>query len=98
VLKHPDELTGTQATELQGQWMQARYSSLGAPAVLSGGITFETLPFGPVTTTDSGLISTFTLSGRGIGFFPIRDISLVLSKYCREARRQIPACELPYRS
>src|SRR5688572_8482950 len=41
---------------------------------MPGGITFVTDPLGPVTTTESGLISTFTLSGRGTGFFPIRDI------------------------
>jgi HK97 family phage portal protein len=47
VLKHPDELTATQAGELQGQWMAARYNSLGSPAVLSGGIEFETLTMSP---------------------------------------------------
>lgn len=47
VLKHPDELTADQATELQGQWMSARYSALGAPAVLSGGINFETVTMSP---------------------------------------------------
>src|SRR5688572_5015431 len=41
---------------------------------MPGGITFATDPLGPVTTTESGLMSTFTLSGRGMGFFPIRDI------------------------
>ena len=47
VLKHPDELEEGQAGELQAQWMAARYSSLGAPAVLSGGIEFETLTMTP---------------------------------------------------
>lgn len=47
VLKHPDELTSTQAGALQSQWMTARYSALGAPAVLSGGIEFETLTMSP---------------------------------------------------
>jgi hypothetical protein len=43
--------------------------------LIPGGMGFETEPFGPVTTTESGLISTFTLSGIGIGFFPILDIT-----------------------
>lgn len=47
VIKHPDELTETQAGALQTQWMTARYSSLGAPAVLSGGVEFETLTMTP---------------------------------------------------
>lgn len=47
VLKHPEELSAQQAAELQGQWMGARYNSAGAPAVLSGGITFETLTMSP---------------------------------------------------
>src|SRR3989304_1184397 len=42
--------------------------------LIPGGIGFVTVPFGPVTTTLRSLISTFTLSGTGMGFFPIRDI------------------------
>jgi HK97 family phage portal protein len=54
VLNYPDgELTATQAADLQNQWVEARMSSLGLPAVLSGGVTFETLQFSP---TDMALI------------------------------------------
>jgi HK97 family phage portal protein len=47
VLIHPDDLTAQQAYELQSQWVQARMSTLGLPAVLSGGIDFKTLQFNP---------------------------------------------------
>jgi len=47
VLKHPDELTSRQTRALQADWVEARMSSLGLPAVLSGGIEFETLQFSP---------------------------------------------------
>jgi HK97 family phage portal protein len=47
VLKHPDELTKVQSEALQLQWVEARLSSMGLPAVLSGGIEFETLQFSP---------------------------------------------------
>jgi HK97 family phage portal protein len=48
VLTHPDELTDAQASDLQAAWVQARTSSLGLPAVLSGGITFEALQLSPM--------------------------------------------------
>ena len=41
VLEHPDELSRSQAAELQAQWVQARVSALGEPAVLSGGVTWK---------------------------------------------------------
>lgn len=53
VLEHPDELSKQQATDLQTQWVEARLSTLGLPAVLSGGVTFKTLQFSP---TDMALI------------------------------------------
>lgn len=53
VLKHPDELTATQANDLQSQWVSARMSGMGLPAVLSGGVEFETLAFSP---TDMALL------------------------------------------
>jgi HK97 family phage portal protein len=40
VLMHPDELTAAQADTLKAQWVQARLSGLGEPAVLSGGVTW----------------------------------------------------------
>jgi HK97 family phage portal protein len=47
VLTHPDDLTAKQAYDLQSQWVEARMSTLGLPAVLSGGIDFKTLQFNP---------------------------------------------------
>ena len=47
VLKHPDELTAEQSANLQAQWVQSRMSSMGLPAVLSGGLEFETLQYSP---------------------------------------------------
>src|SRR5205085_1982044 len=55
-----------------------------------------------VKTTELGLISTFTLSGIGMGFLPIRDIVpsvlSLLNKCCRAARRRSLACGLACRS
>jgi HK97 family phage portal protein len=47
VLVHPDELTAAQSSDLQAQWVNARMSSIGLPAVLSGGVDFKTLQFNP---------------------------------------------------
>jgi HK97 family phage portal protein len=47
VLTHPDELTAAQSADLQSQWVAARMSSIGLPAVLSGGVDFKTLQFNP---------------------------------------------------
>src|SRR5207247_9828456 len=41
--------------------------------LMPGGMGFVTDPLGPVTTTVSGFISMFTLSGTGIGCLPILD-------------------------
>src|SRR5262249_55318601 len=61
---------------------------------MPGGIGFVTEPFGPLTTTWSGLISTFTFSGTGMGFLPILAISLALSI---DAAEQLAAKTLPAR-
>ena len=53
VLEHPDELTAQQAADLQAQWVQARISSLGEPAVLSGGVTWKPTQMNP---KDMGLL------------------------------------------
>jgi HK97 family phage portal protein len=53
VLEHPEELTAEQAAELQAQWVQARISSLGEPAVLSGGVTWKPTQMNP---KDMGLL------------------------------------------
>ena len=52
-LEHPEELTATQSTDLQTQWVNARRASLGLPAVLSGGVTFKVAGVSP---TDMALL------------------------------------------
>jgi len=47
VITHPSELTGTQVADLQAQWYASRSSSLGMPAIMSGGITIEPLQISP---------------------------------------------------
>jgi HK97 family phage portal protein len=47
VLVHPNRLTAEQAAALQQQWVTARMSSIGMPAVLAGGVDFKTLSFDP---------------------------------------------------
>lgn len=46
-LVHPSELTAEQSTALQSQWIAARMSKMGLPAVLSGGLDFRQLTFSP---------------------------------------------------
>jgi phage portal protein BeeE len=40
IITHPDPLTAEQSAGLQEQWVTARMSSMGLPAVLSGGVEF----------------------------------------------------------
>ncbi len=47
VLKHPGNLTAEQANELKWQWVEARTNAMGLPAVLSGGVEFETIQLSP---------------------------------------------------
>ena len=47
VLEHPEELTAEQAAALQAQWVAARVSAIGEPAVLSGGVTFKPVQANP---------------------------------------------------
>ena len=47
ILKHPEELTADQSAALQAQWVQARMSSIGMPAVLSGGVEWEATQINP---------------------------------------------------
>lgn len=47
VITHPDELTAAQSANLQSQWLEARTSSIGLPAVLSGGVTFTPTQMSP---------------------------------------------------
>src|SRR5262245_15790681 len=47
ILKHPEQLDADQSATLQAQWVEARTSSLGLPAVLSGGIEWEATQLNP---------------------------------------------------
>jgi HK97 family phage portal protein len=47
ILTHPEELTSEQSAELQAQWVQARASRIGEPAVLSGGVAFQSIAASP---------------------------------------------------
>lgn len=47
ILTHPEDLTPDQSAQLQNQWISARMSSLGAPAVLSGGISWQPTQLNP---------------------------------------------------
>jgi HK97 family phage portal protein len=47
ILQHPEELSAEQAATLQAQWVQARLSTIGEPAVLSGGVTWQATQMNP---------------------------------------------------
>jgi HK97 family phage portal protein len=47
VLQHPEELSAEQASTLQAQWVQSRLSTIGEPAVLSGGLTWTPTQINP---------------------------------------------------
>jgi HK97 family phage portal protein len=47
VLEHPAELSPAQAAQLKADWVQARLSAVGEPAVLSGGIKWEPTQVNP---------------------------------------------------
>lgn len=47
VLTYPGRLSRERVLELQAQWVEARMSGMGLPAVLSGGIDFRTLDYNP---------------------------------------------------
>jgi HK97 family phage portal protein len=63
ILTHPEELTSKQAGELQSQWVQARASRLGEPAVLSGGVSYEAIQASP---KDMALVELSQLTEAGI--------------------------------
>ncbi len=48
VLEVEDELSAKQATDLQTQWINARMSTLGLPAVLDGGATWKATQVNPL--------------------------------------------------
>ena len=47
ILTHPEDLTAEQALDLQTQWVKARSSHIGEPAVLSGGVTYQGIQISP---------------------------------------------------
>jgi HK97 family phage portal protein len=47
ILTHPQELRPDAAAKLQAQWVQARLSHIGEPAVLSGGVTWQAVQSNP---------------------------------------------------
>jgi len=47
ILQHPEQLSPDQAAALQQQWVAARMSTLGEPAVLSGGVTWQATQINP---------------------------------------------------
>jgi HK97 family phage portal protein len=47
LLEHPEELTPEQSSLLKAQWVQARMSAIGEPAVLSGGVTWKPTQVNP---------------------------------------------------
>ena len=47
ILSHPAELTAGRARELLDQWLEARMSNLGLPALLSGGVTWQATQMNP---------------------------------------------------
>jgi HK97 family phage portal protein len=47
VLEHPHEINAVQAAQLKADWVSARLSSIGEPAVLSGGITWKPTQINP---------------------------------------------------
>jgi HK97 family phage portal protein len=63
ILTHPEELTAKQASDLQAQWVLARQSSIGEPAVLSGGVTHEAIQTNP---KDMALVDLAQLTGSRI--------------------------------
>lgn len=56
-LTHPNELTAEQSAQLQNQWIAARRATMGAPAVLSGGVTFQAVGLTPSELALSDLAS-----------------------------------------
>jgi HK97 family phage portal protein len=47
ILHHPEELSAEKSADLKAQWMAARASSMGEPAVLTGGVMHEVVAVNP---------------------------------------------------
>ena len=56
VLEHPAEITPAQAAQLKADWVTARASSIGEPAVLSGGIKWTPTQINPDEMALTGLL------------------------------------------
>jgi len=56
VLNHPESLSAAQAQELQAQWVQARMSTIGEPAVLSGGLSWQQTQMNPADMALTSLL------------------------------------------
>jgi HK97 family phage portal protein len=56
VLQHPAELSPDQALQLKADWVQARASAIGEPAVLSGGIEWKPTQINPNDMALTGLL------------------------------------------
>jgi HK97 family phage portal protein len=63
VLQHPESLDSEQADALKAQWIAARQSGIGEPAVLSGGVTFDTIQANP---KEMALVELSQLTGSRI--------------------------------
>jgi HK97 family phage portal protein len=63
ILEHPEELTAEQSAALQAQWVQARLSHIGEPAVLSGGVTWRPTQVNP---KDAAAVELMQITGTGI--------------------------------
>jgi HK97 family phage portal protein len=63
ILTHPEDLTADQASELKAEWVAARQSGIGEPAVLSGGITWQGVQISP---KDMALVELSQLTGSRI--------------------------------
>lgn len=75
VLRHPQELDPAQSAQLKADWVTARLSGIGEPAVLSGGITWEATQVNPrdmallelANTTDSRIAYLLKVPGPLVG-------------------------------
>ena len=59
VLNHPNAINPEQAAQLKAQWVAARQSAVGEPAVLSGGISWEPAQLNP---RDMALVELLQMS------------------------------------
>ena len=63
MLEHPEELTAAQSADLKAQWVAARLSGIGEPAVLSGGVTWKATQVNP---KDAAALELLAATSSGI--------------------------------